>query len=325
MMRLIEHLEPAANWASGDTFLMFMPNFHMSGVGWLIQCLYNGMTVIVLPQFEPGAVLDAIARHRPTLTIIVPTALQALLDHPGADAVDFTCFKLVVYAGSQMPLPLIERALARMQCGFLNCYGATELLSTATWLRPDQHDLSKPERLKSVGTACALVEIRLLDPQGNAVADGEVGEIVVRMAPVFKGYWRNPEATAAVLKNGWYYTGDAAVRDAEGYYYLKDRIKDMIVSGGENIYSSEVEAALIRHPDVAEVAVIGVPDPRWGEAVKALVIPAPGATPDPDALIAFAREHIAGYKLPKSIAFVDDFPRTPSGKVQKAKLRRMYV
>jgi acyl-CoA synthetase (AMP-forming)/AMP-acid ligase II len=323
-MRLIEHLEPEATWAPGDSFLMFMPNFHMSGVGWLIQCLYNGMTVIALPQFEPAAVIEAIARTRPSLMIIVPTALQILLDHERAAATDFTCFKLVVYAGSQMPLPLIEKALARMQCGFLNCYGATELLSTATWLRPSQHDLSDSERLKSVGTACRLVDIRLLDSEGREVADGEVGEIVVRMAPAFKGYWRNPEATAAVMRNGWYHTGDAAVRDAQGYYCLKDRIKDMIVSGGENIYSSEVEAALVKHPAVAEVAVIGVPDPRWGEAVKALVIPMAGERPSPDALIAFAREHIAGYKVPKSIEFVDDFPRTPSGKVQKAKLRSIY-
>ena len=320
-MRLCEHFDPAANWEAGETFLMFMPCFHMSGVGWLVQSLYNGMCVSILPQFDAGDVLAAIRDTRPSLMIIVPTALQALLDHPDAGGIDFTCFKLVVYAGSQMPLPLIERALALMACGFLNCYGATELLSAVTWLRPDQHDLTDPERLKSVGSVIPLCEIRLLDGASRQVPDGEVGEIVVRMPSVFKGYWRNPEATAAVLKDGWYYTGDAATRDANGFYFLKDRIKDMIVSGGENIYSSEVEAALVRHPAVAEAAVIGVPHPRWGEAVKALVIPAPGQEVTAEALVAHCREHIAGYKVPKYFAFVADFPRTPSGKVQKGVLR----
>jgi acyl-CoA synthetase (AMP-forming)/AMP-acid ligase II len=184
-----------------------------------------------------------------------------------------------------MPLPLIVRALELMKCGFLNCYGATELLSTATWLRPAQHDLKDPDRLKSIGTACQLVSIRLLDAYGAAVAEGEVGEIVVRMPSVFKGYWRKPEQTAAVLHNGWYRTGDAAYRDKDGFYFLKDRIKDMIVSGGENIYSSEVEQALHRHPAVADAAVIGVPDKRWGEAVLALVQLREGASVEAGGLI----------------------------------------
>ncbi|MES2492537.1 MAG: long-chain-fatty-acid--CoA ligase [Pseudomonadota bacterium] len=323
-MRLIEHLDPGRVWEADDSYLMFMPNFHMSGVGWLIQNLHNGIRTTILPQYEPGAALAAIRETRPTLMLIVPTALQALLDHPDAAHTDFTCLKLLAYAGSQMPLPLIERALTLMQCGFLNCYGATELLSTCTWLRPEEHDLTNPERLKSVGSAMPLVEIRLLDPEGQPVPDGEVGEIVVRMPSVFKGYWRNPEATAAVLKDGWYHTGDAATRDGDGFYYLKDRIKDMIVSGGENIYSSEVEAALVRHPAVAETAVIGVPDARWGEAVKALIILAPGESVTADDLVAHCRLHIAGYKVPKHFAFVTDFPRTPSGKVQKAVLRREH-
>jgi len=325
-MRLSEHLDPGRVWDTGvgDSFLMFMPNFHMSGVGWLIQNLYNGIPVTILPQYDAKAVLAAIRETRPTIVLIVPTALQALLDHPDAAEVDFTCLKLLAYAGSQMPLPLIQRALARMQCQFLNCYGATELISTCTWLRPADHDLTNPERLKSVGSVVPLVEMRLLDAEGRQVPDGEVGEIVVRMPSVFKGYWRNPEATAAVLKDGWYYTGDAATRDADGFYYLKDRIKDMIVSGGENIYSSEVEAALVRHPAVAEAAVIGVPHPRWVEAVKALVILSPGEHATAETLVAHCREHIAGYKVPKYLEFVTDFPRTPSGKVQKGVLRAAH-
>jgi acyl-CoA synthetase (AMP-forming)/AMP-acid ligase II len=256
--------------------------------------------------------------------IIVPTALQMLLDHPEAGVTDFACLKLVVYAGSPMPHALIVRALQSMNCGFLNCYGATELLSTATWLRPSQHDLHNPGRLHSIGTAVPLVEIRLLDSQGREVPDGEVGEIVVRMPSLFKGYWGKPEQSKAVVKDGWYHTGDAAVRDAEGYYFLKDRVKDMIVSGGENIYSSEIEQVLVRHPAVLEAAAIGVPDVRWGEAVKALVILREGMVLEPRELIGFCRQHIAGYKTPKSIEFVSSFPRTPSGKVQKAKLRAEF-
>jgi len=324
-MRLIEHLDAATCWRAGETFLMFMPSFHMAGIGWLIQTLYSGMTVSMLPQFDAPAVIAAIRATRPALTILVPTTLQMLLDHPDAAGTDFTCFKLVVYAGSPMPLPLIVRAIEVMKCGFLNCYGATELLSTATWLRPDQHDLKNPERLKSVGTACQLVSIRLLDDRGRDVAPGAVGEIAVRTASVFKGYWKKPEQTAAVLQGGWYRTGDAAYRDENGFYFLKDRIKDMIVSGGENIYSSEVEQALHRHAEVIDAAVIGVPDERWGEAVMALVQRRPGSTVDAAEIVKFCRQYIAGFKLPKRVAFVDGFPRTPSGKIQKAKLREAYA
>jgi long-chain acyl-CoA synthetase len=279
----------------------------------------------MLPQFDPPTVLAAIRSTRPAVMIIVPTALQMLLDHPDADGTDFSCFKVVVYAGSPMPYPLIVRALKMMKCGFLNCYGATELLSTATWLRPDQHDLNNPERLHSVGTAVPLVAIRLLDMHGREVADGEVGEIVVRMPSVFNGYWQKPDQTDAVLKDGWYHTGDAAYRDADGFYFLKDRVKDMIVSGGENIYSSEIELVLLRHPAVAEAAVIGVPDERWGEAVKAIVVLRPEVSIDSAALSSFCRQYVAGYKVPKSVEFVSALPRTPSGKVQKTVLRAEYA
>jgi len=322
MMRLCDHLDPSAVWREGETFLMFMPSFHMTGIGWLIQNLYFGMTISMLPQFEPAAVLQAIRDTRPELVIIVPTALQMLLDHPDAATTDFSSIHSIVYAGAPMSLPLIRQALERMRCGFFNMYGATELTSAVLWLRPHQHDLSNPERLKSVGTPIPLVEVKLLDPQGQEVPQGSVGEIVVRMPSVFSGYWGKPAETAAVLRNGWYYTGDAAYRDADGYFFLKDRIKDMIVSGGENIYASEVEQALVQHPAVQEPIVIGVPHPRWGEAVKALVILRPGMTATPDELIAFCRTLIAAYKVPKLVEFVETVPRTPSGKVQKAVLRR---
>jgi acyl-CoA synthetase (AMP-forming)/AMP-acid ligase II len=322
-IRLIEHIEPEIDWGLGDTFLMAMPSFHLAGIGWMIQSFYTGMCVSMLPMFEAGAVLEAIRDTRPSIVMMVPTMIQMVLDHPDAEATDFSCIRLLAYAGSPMPLPTIKRALQRTGCRFLNCYGATETLSTAIWLRPSQHDLDDEERLKSVGTPALLADVRLVDAEGRDVAVGEVGEIVLRMPSVFKGYWRQPEQTAAVRRDGWYWTGDGGYRDADGYVYLKDRLKDMIISGGENIYPSEIEQALLEHPQVADVSVIGVPDDKWGEAVKALVI-LREAVSEAD-LGLFCRERIAAYKVPKSFDFVEDFPRTPSGKVQKNLLRARYL
>ncbi len=324
-IRLIEHLEPETNWGVGDTFLMGMPSFHLAGIGWMIQSLYTGVCVSMLPMFEPEAMLKAIRDTRPTVVMMVPAMIQMVLDHPDAEQTDFSCIQLMAYAGSPMPLPLIKRALERTGCRFLNCYGATETLSTAIWLRPSQHDLEDENRLRSIGTPAMLAAVRLVDEQGRDVGDGEVGEIVIRMPSVFKGYWNKPEQTAAVLHDGWYWTGDSAYRDADGYFFLKDRIKDMIVSGGENIYPSEIEQVLIEHPGVRDVTVIGVPDLRWGESVRAVVIAEQGHTLVEAELAMFCRHHIAGYKVPKSFRFVEDFPRTPSGKVQKGVLRDLQA
>jgi acyl-CoA synthetase (AMP-forming)/AMP-acid ligase II len=323
-IRLIEHLEPETDWGLGDTFLMVMPSFHLAGLGWMIQSLYTGMCVSMLPIFEPERVLAAIRDTRPSIVMMVPTMLQMVLDHPLAEEVDFSCIRLLAYAGSPMPFPLIKRALQRTGCRFLNCYGATETLSTAIWLRPSQHDLDDEQRLRSIGTPATLVEVRLLDAEGADVADGAVGEIVIRIPSVFKGYWQQAEQTAAVLRDGWYWTGDSAYRDPDGFYYLRDRMKDMIISGGENIYPSEIEQVLIEHEGVRDVAVIGVSDPRWGESARALLIAEPGHALVETELIAFCRARIAGYKVPKTFAVVDDFPRTPSGKIQKAVLRALH-
>ncbi len=322
MMRLSEHFEPAYQWQDGDSFVNALPNFHLLHLGITLQCLYNGVSITVVKAFDPAAVLGAIGAQRPTLLTLTPTMLQMLLDHPDAATTDFSSLRLTLYAGSPISLGLIQRAIATMPGKFMQFYGSTEAGGASSILRPDEHDLNDESKLQSCGRPLPLVEFRIVDGEGNAVENGEPGELLIRQPAITKGYWRQPKTTASVLENGWYRSGDIVRRDAEGLYYIVDRAKDMIVSGGENIYSAEIENVLSVHPQVAGVAVIGVPDVRWGEAVKAIVIPR--GEVDGDALIAFCRERLAGYKVPKSIDFVDAFPLVPSGKVSKKDLRATY-
>ena len=324
MMRLCEHLEPAYEWRAGDSFVNGLPNFHLLHIGIALQCLYNGVAVDVVRQFDPAAMLDAITRLRPTLLTLTPTMLQMLLDHPDAATADFSSLRLTLYAGSPISLGLIKRAITTMPGRFMQFYGSTEAGGASSILRPGEHDLNDEEKLKSCGRPLPLVEFRIVDGGGADVADGEPGELLIRQPSITKGYWGQPELTGEAVQDGWYRSGDIARKDAEGLYYIVDRAKDMIVSGGENIYSAEVENALSTHPAVAGVAVIGVPDARWGECVKALVIPRPGHAPDEAALIAHCRGLLASYKVPKSVEFVDAFPLVPSGKVSKKDLRAPY-
>jgi acyl-CoA synthetase (AMP-forming)/AMP-acid ligase II len=324
MMRLCEHFEPAYQWARDDSFINALPNFHLLHLGITLQCLYNGVSITVVKQFDPALILKGIGEQKPTLLTLTPTMLQMLLDHPDAASTDFSSLRLTLYAGSPISLGLIKRAIAAMPCRFMQFYGSTESGGAASILRPGEHNLEDEAKLQSCGRPLPLIEFRIVDPSGQDAAAGEPGELLIRAPSITKGYWRQPETTASVLENGWYRSGDIARRDEEGLYYIVDRAKDMIVSGGENIYSAEVENALSTHPEVAAVAVIGVPDPRWGEAVKACVIRKPGGGADEAALIAYARERLAGYKVPKSISFMDSFPLVPSGKVSKKDLRAPF-
>ncbi len=323
-MRLCEHLEPSYQWREGDSFINALPNFHLLHIGIALQCLYNGVAIAIVRQFEPAGMLAAIAAERPTLLTLTPTMLQLLLEHPDAATTDFSSLRLTLYAGSPISLGLIKRAMAAMPCQFMQFYGSTESGGAASILRPQEHDLTSESRLQSCGRPLPLIEFKIVDAKGDAVADGMPGELLIRAPSITKGYWRQPEATAAVLQNGWYRTGDIARRDPDGLYYIVDRAKDMIVSGGENIYSVEVENVLSTHPGVVAVAVIGVPDERWGEAVKALVIRREGHHMDEVALIGFCRGRLAAYKVPKSVEFVERFPLVPSGKISKRELRERY-
>lgn len=323
-MRLCEHLEPAYNWLDGDSFINPLPNFHLLHIGIALQCLYNGVSITIVRQFNPQQILGDIAALKPSLLTLTPTMLQMLLDHPDAAATDFSSLRLVLYAGSPISLGLIKRAIAAMPCQFMQFYGSTEAGGASAILRPDEHDLEDEAKLQSCGRPLPLIAFRIVDAEGNDVPVGEPGELLIRQPSITTGYWRQPETTAAVLKDGWYRSGDIARRDAEGLYYIVDRAKDMIVSGGENIYSAEIENIISTHPAVAGVAVIGVPDQRWGEAVKAIVIIRAEAVIEEAELISFCRGQLAGYKVPKSVDFVEAFPLVPSGKVSKKDLRTRY-
>ena len=323
MMRLCEHLEPTYQWERDDSFINALPNFHLLHLGITLQCLYNGVSITVVKAFDPAAVLAGIGTMKPTLLTLTPTMLQMLLDHPDAATTDFSSLRLTLYAGSAISLGLIKRAIATMPGQFMQFYGSTESGGAASILRPNEHDLENEAKLQSCGRPLPLIAFRIVDGQGNDVPQGENGELLIRAPSITKGYWKQPETSAAAFEHGWYRSGDVARCDEEGLYYIVDRAKDMIVSGGENIYSAEVENALSTHPKVGAVAVIGVPDAKWGEAVKAVVIAKDGGA-EPAELIAWCRERLAGYKVPKSVDFVDAFPLVPSGKVSKKDLRAIY-
>ena len=315
-----------ATWLLGPGVpnLVCLPMFHIGGAGWGIAGLFAGATNHVVREFVPAQILETIQRERLQVMLLVPAMVLFLLQAPQIRETDLKSLRLIVYGAAPMPVELLKQAIAVFPCGFQQDYGLTETTGAITLLPPEDHDPNDPKKLLSCGYAQKGVELRIVGDDGADKPTGEVGEIAVRSAQVMRGYWKLPEATARAIQGDWFLTGDAGYLDAEGYLYIFDRVKDMIVSGGENIYPAEVESALFGHPAVADVAVIGVPDERWGEAVKAVVVRKPGAAVTPGALIDWARERIAGYKLPKSVDFVEALPRNPTGKILKRELRKPY-
>jgi long-chain acyl-CoA synthetase len=304
--------------------LAVMPMFHMAGSGWVLVGLYEGATTVVLRDVDPSAILDSIVRHRITNLLLVPAVIQMMLGAPRVENADFSSVRAIVYGASPITDDVLVRGLERFKCEFLQVYGLTETTGSVTQL--DEHDpLGRPELLRSCGKPYPWVELRIVDDDGREVPVGTVGEVWTRSAQNMLGYWNNPGATTAtVTDDGWLKTGDAGYVDSDGYVYLHDRKKDMIVSGGENVYPIEIENVLMTHPTVDDVAIIGVPDERWGEAVKAIVVPAAGTSPTEAELIAYARERLAGFKLPKSVDFAEVLPRNPSGKLLKRQLREPH-
>ena len=305
-----------------------LPMFHIGGIGWAFLGLWNGATTILVREFVAEAVLDLLERERVTNAVFVPTMLQMLTAAPGAAQRDFSALRSIAYGASPITTPVLKAALRTFRCDLFGIYGLTETTGAAVQLDAADHDPGGPREhlLRSVGRPYPWVELRIADPGSGAERRRrEVGEVWLRAPNVMAGYHARPAETAAALaEDGWLRTGDGGYVDADGYLFLTDRIKDMVVSGGENVYPIEVEEALARHPAVDQVAVIGVPDERWGETVKAVVVLRPGAAAGPEELAAFARERLAGYKVPRSIEFVDDLPRTPSGKVLKRALRERF-
>ncbi len=305
--------------------LVGMPLFHIGGLGYGMMALSQGGHTVLLqaPVAEP--ILEAVRRYRVTHAFFVPTVIQSLVNVPGVDDMNLSSLERMIYGASPISETLLLRAMAVFGCSFSHAYGLTETSGTVVTLAPDDHDPGGAHagRLSSCGKPVPWVELGLFDPHtGERVAQGDVGEIRVRSGMVMRGYWNKPEATAdAVDTEGWLHTGDAASQDADGYIYIRDRFKDMIVSGAENVYPTEVENVIYEHPAVAETAVIGVPDERWGETVKAVVVTRPGTHVEPAELIAFTRARLAHYKCPTSVSFLDALPRSASGKILKRELR----
>ena len=317
--------EPSLRWRETDVALMVMPAFHLAGSWVNLQALYHGGTIAIIAMFEPQALLSALAEVRPTIICMVPAAIQMLIEHPQSADVDFSGLRRIIYAGSPISVETLAAAMALFGCEFVQFYGATEMW-IMTILRPEQHRTDRPEILTSCGTPVRGVTIRIVGPDGRDVEDGEVGELWVRSSTTFSGYWDQPDVTAQALdEDGWYHTGDLGRRDAEGHFYIVDRVKDMIISGGENVYSVEVERALYEHPAVLSAAVVGIPDPRWGEKVTAYVVLEEGSQLTENDLQEHCRRLIARYKVPKLIVFEKALPMTPSGKIQKAVLRKQEV
>lgn len=306
----------------GAVFLQCLPLFHIaSNLGYAFT--YCGATNVFLARFDLQQVIEHIERDRPSHILLVPTMINMLLNHPEIAEVDFSSVEMVLYGASSIAPDLLRRAMAVMGCEFLQLFGMTET-SGCTVLRPADHDpVNHPQWLASAGTDAIGFETRVVDDHDAEVGAGVVGEIVTRGPAVMTGYWNNEEATAEALRNGWMHTGDLGYRGDDGYVYITDRKKDMIISGGENVYPREVEDVLYAHPAIVEAAVIGVPDERFGERVHAVVVLRSGQAEDAEALLAFLRERLAGYKVPKSVAFRDELPKNATGKILKRDLREL--
>jgi long-chain acyl-CoA synthetase len=325
-------LSPLASdmWGLGpdSVNLVAMPLFHIGGGGWAVAGQYEGATSIIVRDLDPAALVRLIPERHVTHAFLVPAVLQFMLMTPGVEEADFSSLDTIVYGASPISEEVLAKSVATFGAKFWQAYGLTETTGAIVNLAPEDHDLDGPNRnrLRSCGVAGPGVELRIVDPDsGVDVATGEVGEIWVRGPQVMKGYWNNDAATAeAVDADGWFRSGDAGYLDADGYLYIHDRVKDMIVSGGENVYPAEVENALMSHDGIADVAVIGVPHEKWGETAKAVVVKAPGADPSEEEIMAYARERLAKFKCPTSVDFIDVLPRNPSGKVLKKDLRAPY-
>jgi acyl-CoA synthetase (AMP-forming)/AMP-acid ligase II len=317
---------------SGDRHLVVLPMFHIGGDSHIWPFFLMGGCNVIMPDpsFDPAAALKTIVDEKITDVHIVPTQLVALLNLPGIENYDLGRLKRIWYAASPMPTEVLKRGISLFGPIFLQGYGLSESGPHATVLNQANHDCldeldeGPPGLLASCGQPCIGVHMRIVDEAGNDVRTGEIGEILIKSKRIMTGYWHNPDATERAIRNGWLYTGDMGYYDEKGFIYIADRKKDMIVTGGENVYPKEVEEVLYRHPAVSEAAVIGIPDSYWVEKVHALVVLNPGGQATEDEIIGFCRNQIAHYKAPKSVEFLESLPKNPQGKILKKDLRKRY-
>jgi long-chain acyl-CoA synthetase len=325
----------AKSWSidADSVSMVAMPLFHIAGSGWGLSAFYQGAEAVLVREIEPAEVLRLIETHRVTNSLFVPAVLQILSGFPGVETTDFSSLRTIVYGASPISEEVLVRSMKVFGCDFVQVYGLTETTGAVTDLCSEDHDPGGPRAhlLRAAGRPWGDVRLRIVDSEtGRDLSDGEVGEIWCHSGQNMRGYWRNPKATAEVYPEGldengigWFRTGDAGFMK-DGYLFIHDRVKDMIVSGGENIYPAEIENALMGHPGIADVAVIGVPSEKWGETVKAIVVDAPGAAVSDDEIFAHCRERLARFKCPTSVDRIEALPRNPSGKILKTELREPY-
>ena len=320
------HWMGIAPFSADDCYLLMAPAFHAAGSLSILATLWTGGRHVMLPTFHPGQALDLIERERVTMTLGVPTMLAAIAEEQRVRPRDTSSVTLIGHGGSPIATEIVRQTHeAFPNAELIHIYGATETAPLATGLRREE-TLLGTDRARSCGQPLAGVSVRILGSDGDELSRGEVGEVAIRGPNVMQGYWNKPEQTASVMKDGWYWSGDLGYMDEEAFVFLVDRSKDMIVSGGENVYSTEVEEVLYKHPDVLEAAVFGVPDEQWGEAVHAVVVPRPEAGDlDPEVLREFCKQHIGGYKVPKTIDLRSEpLPQSGPGKVLKRELRAPF-
>ena len=329
--RELRQLAQVDNWLAAmeptDRGLIVMPMFHIGGLVISLSLHFRGASVYLHRQFDPAAVLEAIERDRLTFLLLAPTMVQMVLEQEDVVRTDTSSVRMIMYSAAPMPLPVLRRAIEVFGCGFLNLYGQTEICMFS--LSPGQHlpngTDAERARLGSVGNPYPNLRAKIVDDDGNEVARGEAGEIVAKSSAMFRGYWNNHPATIDTLRDGWCHTGDMGKIDRDGFLFLVDRKKDMIISGGENIYSREVEEAVLQHPAVSECAVIGQPDLKWGEIVCAIITQKPGCQASESEIVEHVRSLIASYKKPKRVITVAQLPKLVTGKVNKIALRQEFA
>jgi long-chain acyl-CoA synthetase len=324
---MLDVYKVATRWVMDESYVYLhqTPMFHAASLGGVLAIPATGGQTASVPLFSPDAVIDAIERYRVTMTVMVPTMIQMMLDHPSFDAKRLASLTILTYGASPMSGALLDRLLSTLpDIEIFQGYGMTENCGLLTCLGPEEHRRGG-DLLRSAGRPMAGSVVSIQDEDGNILPAGQTGEVCAKAGNYMREYWNRPEETASAFRGGWYHTGDAGYMDAAGYIYLVDRVKDMIVTGGENVYSAEVENAIASHPAVAQVAVIGIPSDQWGEAVHAIVVPKPDAAVTAEEIQEWARERIAGFKVPKSVDFrAEPLPLSGAMKVLKRELRAPF-